>query len=597
MIALNEETKNAFKQNEREIKVYGNLYLAKRRNSNNLLDQSNYVNIYNLTYNNGVFTQAEAGDTSIPDIQIQSFLNGTYIATLDNQQIQLGVVKFSFIKTNEFNQITYKANDRTKDTTVRFDISNLINGKTYYIGATITNATQGSIAWKNMYISEEDVDYEEYGTIVNDYTTFPLTLDNECQILGFNINEKSDIYYTSLPYNTMTIDVNNEKGYFTDYDSDSIINKLNSDCYVDLFCNINNGDYFKLMTMNFDKIQSSDYEKAKLSFKSSISLLKNLPLRDKNKYFVYPYWNMTTLLNYFIVNYKINARSDVITNSVVNTASLTSTSAENLLLKAGTRYGELSNALIVTNNTNNDISLRKWENKGNETILQNYQLEKPIIKRENTYQGINYEYINSYEYASSNETYQRTINGILTRKKEILVYKDVNYRISDLTINDFSISSGITLNIEIINTTTILLIIEGNINQEYTISMLKENIYKRTNDDIREKNTGVINDTSKVLKIKKNSPLNDGYYNLILSEKKVKSNIEVKIMALPYLEVGDTVEIETDLAKITMTITEINMIFDGALIMTIKGYELGWDMLFPSDTLYPSDDLYPNMAR
>ena len=43
-----------------------------------------------------------------------------------------------------------------------------------------------------------------------------------------------------------------------------------------------------------------------------------------------------------------------------------------------------------------------------------------------------------------------------------------------------------------------------------------------------------------------------------------------------------------------MTITEINMNFDGGLTETIKGYELGWDALFPSDDLYPENDLYPN---
>ena len=81
---------------------------------------------------------------------------------------------------------------------------------------------------------------------------------------------------------------------------------------------------------------------------------------------------------------------------------------------------------------------------------------------------------------------------------------------------------------------------------------------------------------------------------MILLERQIKSNIEVRAMGLPYLEVGDTIEVETELAKILMTISELDINFDGGLTETIRGYELGWDALFPADDLYPSNDLYPN---
>ena len=598
MINFTENTKNQYKAYERQFNVYGNLYLAEKRLSNNLLNQNNYLYLSNLVYNNGEFTQTEAGDTSQPNIQMQSYQNGTYIQNLDYKQIQLGIIKFSFTKTNLFNQINYKANDSRLDTGVRFDISNLENGKTYYIGATFTNITQGTISWKDMYISEEDIDYEEYGTIINDYTLFPLTEENECKILGFNINEKTDIYYTSLPYNTMTIDVDNEKGYFTDYDVDSIVNKLNTDCYVDLFIKINDDDYYKIMTMKFDKISSSDYEKATLSFKSSISILKTLPLRDKNKYFQTNIWTRKMLKEFLYDNYKIgfkyNGENLIWT---FNSTSLINPSVERMVLAGATRQGNLERAVLTTNDYQDNISFKNWLSYAQDTITRDYQLEKPIIKREDTYQGVDHTYIYYGNYESTTETYNRTINDKLRSEQEIIIYTDENYKLSDITINDITTSSGIVVNI-VQNTTNnpniLMLSLKGNIDQNYTITINKENIYKKTNNVLKNEKYGLTSDTSKILKINETSPLNGDYYNLILNDKTVRSYIEAKIIGLPYLEIGDTVEIETELAKILITISELNITFDGGLTETIKGYELGWDALFPSDTLYPSDDLYPN---
>ena len=597
MINFTENTKNQYKAYERQFSVYGNLYLAEKRLSNNLLNQDNYLYLYYLTYNNGEFTQTEAGDTSQPNIQIQSYQNGNYLQTLDYKRIQLGIIKFSFTKTNSFNQIYYKVNDSRLDAGVRFDISNLENGKTYYIGATFTNITQGNISWKDMYISEEDIDYEEYGTIINDYTLFPLTEENECKILEFNINEKTDIYYTSLPYNTMTIKVDNEKGYFTDYDVDSIVNKLNTDCYVDLFIKINEDDYYKIMTMKFDKISSSDYEKATLSFKSSISLLKTLPLRDKyisvfNKQNV----RKNTLINYLKNNYNLDLISDDPDNSLMlETYYFNINTIESILLQAGTRKGELYNATLTLNDSQDRIVQRTWKNYSQDTILRDYHLEKAIIKREDNYRGIHRKYVSNMEWEESTDKYDFTINGILNSYSDTLVIRNSNYKLNTITNSDITTQNLSSFNVIQGEVDDILLLtINGNIGSNYTISISKNNIIKKKNNYYTEENLGNVDDTTKVLNITENAPIFSQYYNLILNDKQVKSNISCKIIGLPYIEIGDTVEIETELAKILMTITEIDMNFDGGLTETIKGYELGWDALFPSDTLYPSDDLYPN---
>lgn len=598
MINFTENTKNQYKAYERQFSVYGNLYLAEKRLSNNLLNQDNYIAIYNATYNNGVVNQTNADSTGNIKIQFFDTLQYSTLVYEKYKTISLGVAEFIFEKQSNFNYLRFGVNGNNQDTVIIYDVSSLENGETYCFSANFTNITSGSISWKEMQIEKGNyTQYEEYGTIVNDYTLFPMTEENECKILGFNINEKTDIYYTSLPYNTMTIEVDNEKGYFTDYDVDSIVNKLNTDCYVDLFIKINEDDYYKIMTMKFDKISSSDYEKAKLSFKSSISIITNLPFRDKNKYFIqYSSWSMSTLLIYLFNNYGIKAKADVITNNAVNTINQSSKNVQSLILQAGTKYGNLNNAMFVINNYNDELVFKTWKSYAQDTILLDYQLEKSLIKRENTYNGVIYNYILNSSYATTTETYSRQINGTLTSKQDILIIRDNDYVINTITINDINISGNVTLELSVKNDNKniIELIINGEIGTEYVITINKTNISKKTNDSYGEKSYGLVNDTSKILKVNETSPLNGDYYNLIFNDKTVRSYIEAKIIGLPYLEIGDTVEIETELAKILITISELNITFDGGLTETIKGYELGWDALFPSDTLYPSDDLYPN---
>lgn len=446
-----------------------------------------------------------------------------------------------------------------------------------------------------LYLANKEIVNNE---VVISYTPFNLTEENECKILSFNINEKTDVYYTSLPYNTMIIEVDNEKGYFTDYDPDSIVNRLNTECYVDLFIKINEDDYYKIMTMKFDKISSSDYEKAKLSFKSNISLLKTLPLRDKyNNLFIQRDVYKNTLINYMKDNYNIDLICDNTNNVVIaDIVEQNTNSVENLLLQAGTRYGDLSNAVLTLNDSQDRIVQRTWKAEEQDLITRDLQLEKAIIKREDNYRGVHRKYSNVRQWDfNSTETFNLTINGKLNSSSDTIVLRNNLYKINDITASDIT-STGLTsLTVNQNGPYEILIInINGNIGSNYEIVINKSNIVKKTSDSYVEEDIGNIDDTTKVLNITENAPLLSNYYNLILLERQIKSNIEVRAMGLPYLEVGDTIEVETELAKILMTISELDMNYDGGLTMTVKGYELGWDALFPADDLYPSNNLYPN---
>ena len=584
MISMPSSTKEQYKDFERELQVYGNLYLAKKRVSYNLYDNNVYSETGYLT-NDGNRT----ADTSWEISEYISVIPGEKITIsgMTTPGVNPSICFYNSSKTYLSGTRHNRGNPRT------FTIPN----NCYYIRESINvNDKNTTMIAKG----ETTLDYEKFGVYVFDYTLFPLTEENEAKILSFNINEKCDVYYTSLPYNIMTIEIDNEKGYFTDYDPDSIVNKLNSDCYVELFMKINDDDYYRIMKMNFNEISYSDYEKAKLSFKSCISKLKNLILKDNltATYFTTGSWSRNKfsewLSNIYGITYNYSGSAG--STTTINTAFTKANSVENMILGAGTFNGTLSTAVLTFNDTNDYLCGKFWGSSASDTITKDYELEKPILKRENTYNGVDYTLYANRTFTTSSENYSRTITGTLNSAYETIVIRDNDYDLYSLTDSDIFVSTGITF--ERVNYSSnrdiVILKLNGTIGQDYSITLTKSSIKKTSSYSLTKSSVGNISDTAKTLTIQENSPLYKDYYNLILNEYKIKSYVEAQIIGLPYLELGDTIEIETDNANVLTTISEINMEFDGGLTMTIKGYELGWDALFPSDTLYPSDDLYPN---
>lgn len=474
-------------------------------------------------------------------------------------------------------------------------------------GATTLLEDDDYCIYKNIMIYEgtQNIPYEAYNT-----TPFRLTSENECKILSFNINENTDMYHASLPYNTMTIDVDNEKGYFTDYDVDSIINLLNTDCYVDLFIKINDGYYYRIMQMNFDKITSSDYEKATLSFKSCISLLKTLLLKDNTNLIQYDAWSKRRIKSYLKDNYNLVYK---VPDNRINTSAIywyddtefgvrtaiNINTVEDMILQESTNYGNIYSTGLIINNANNEIETKYFKENGDEIILRDYQIEKSLLKREDQYRGVLRNRITQRNWEASNDTFNLVLTGKFTSKYETRMIRNNNYKLNTLTTSDVTITNGTLLNVytNVTINEGCVIAFSGNIGDNYTITINKANMIKNTSQTKGQDYIGNIDDTTKILQINENAPFwQMYYYHFILEDKQVKSNAEAKIMALPYLELGDTIEIETDLANLPITITSINLNYDGGLTQTIKGYELWWDALFPADDLYPSDTLYPNTS-
>ena len=424
---------------------------------------------------------------------------------------------------------------------------------------------------------------------------FKLTEENNCKILSFNINEKTDLYFISFPYNEMTIEVDNEQGYFTDYSPNCILPRLNNDCYIDLFMKINNDNYYKIMTMNFNKVVSTNYEKAVLSFTSNIDKLSKQELKDKNYQFFNNYVKSSNdIVDYFLTNYNLLIKNTLGGGYYSYTGVK---ELQDILLNASYYFAP------ITTDFNNDIvykSIAQYElhEPTLETISDNLQLDRPAITKTKEYEVVSkeYELDNDTEYKDFNLQIQNTLD----ESTNTIVIRDRYAILSLIEQADITTESDITIVLHKDANSSehvIVLEISGEVGTSYTININKTNLMytklsEKQTDNIYY-NTSANRNNKLVLN--NDFSVNLMYYIAFIDYSPIMSKVEVRCIGLPYLEIGDIIDVENYLTtKETIAITDLDINYDGGLTMTIKGYSFDWPRLFPSNTLYPSDTLYPN---
>ena len=572
-------------------------YTSNSPTSNNILDQKEYTSTYNTRLVGKSFIQISEDTNNNPYIEIQKKINGTNSTVLESKRIQLGIIDFQFTFDGTYNEINYKVNGSQIDTVVTFNTNILTIGKTYHIGATFTDIEQGSITWQDMYISENDTHYELYNS-----SPFKLTEENKCKILSFNINEKYDVYLTSLPYNEMTIEVDNENGYFTDYSPNCILSKLNNDCYIDLFMKINDDKYYKIMTMNFNEVVSTNYENAKLSFRSSLSKLSTLPLKDKEyKFFSLDgdYMSNYDVIKFFANNYDISLINKW---SAINYMDVTNPNHLYDLLLSSMFW-----LTFLTTDYNNNVVFKlvsdyELPQETVEKISNNLQLDRPAIKKGRDYDILIKKF--DWDIQSEQREYYNEISGKLTSKTDTIVIPPRDWNLRELTSADITYEGNITVTKHIPTMyipAVLVLEISGEIGETYRIIINKQNVtYDNIKGEIEDKIYKYRSeyDENKKIVLDTRHQVGVMYYECLFNITPIIAKIEVKCIGLPYLEIGDIIEIENYLTTtIKMAITDLDINYDGGLTMTIKGYSFDWNVLFPSDDLYPSDTLYPNTQQ
>ena len=439
--------------------------------------------------------------------------------------------------------------------------------------------------------------------LVND--VFTLGEDGICQIIDFNVDETTDIYYEKMPYSELTITVDNSKGYFSDFGENSIVKKLTKDVKMNFYLNINDTGWIKTWTMQFDSLKA-DNDRAKLTFKPYCISIFNSEIHEGRLFSTQAELSYTDL-QYIIGDYHVNLYPYYNVGSInTNDYHILKNVSDLLIAYAGDLTEQQQPQLLaITDNQNLTYKRIQYNSKvdtphADENLLNNELLEKPIVTKEEL-QELIINYKNIIGLSQSTSKFQKTITFLCEYGTETLVIFCDNLDANGITENDITLTNanlewlGVSYDELNIASRYLLISISCNPGEECTIN-INANLQKielNENQVIHTKRKNV--DKDSIMQI-------DGFSNGLYWEtlkSKMSKKIKLKTTALPYLQVGDCITFEeegkTPSLNDKVVITEIHTTWESGFKMEIiayKVYDINPDGLIPNNNLYPSDELY-----
>ncbi len=151
----------------------------------NFVDMSNPLAVTNMSYNDTTKTYVQTSADTFTSFnlyirQLKEYnITTGYEWILDKVITTAQTISCTFTKLSGYNAISIKHNGQAKDVGISLDISNLKDGVKYYFKMNIVNATQGSIEFGEIIISETESDYVQY-------QSSEITLSEPVELNGFN---------------------------------------------------------------------------------------------------------------------------------------------------------------------------------------------------------------------------------------------------------------------------------------------------------------------------------------------------------------------------------------------------------------------------
>lgn len=151
----------------------------------NFVDMSNPLAVTNMNYNNDTKTYVQTSADTFTSFnlyirQLKEYnITTGYEWILDKVITTAQTISCTFTKLSGYNAISIKHNGQAKDVGISIDISNLKDGVTYYFKMNIVNATQGSIEFGEIIISETESNYVPY-------KSSEITLSKPIELNGIN---------------------------------------------------------------------------------------------------------------------------------------------------------------------------------------------------------------------------------------------------------------------------------------------------------------------------------------------------------------------------------------------------------------------------
>lgn len=436
-------------------------------------------------------------------------------------------------------------------------------------------------AWFN---SDSNYDSEMAITIFEDKEdngVFVIGEGGTCEILDFRVDEKTDLYYETMPFSELSIDVDNTEGYFSDFTENSITDKLNKGCYIDFYLNVNNTGWCRAWTMQFDELTITT-DKAKLTFKPYCLTHRDVKmLYDKNSQLVSGNnLDFPELNDYFEDNYHFSVLTDRDEEGGAFIPDLgellhvrrPKLDLTRILMEMGTVLDVIQWGQILTISDNKAYKYRRWIGDGVTWITNDVLVEKPLIKKEEIL-GVRHVYDYYRGWLRGEYDYKKTIKGTLQSSHDNIILYDDDYKLESIA-TDYQnkiTATGCTV-VSCQATTNIVNIgIEGTEGTSYTINIDTQLDWKVHEEDKGEKTEDKENENYGFI-IFTGSIRLGSYFEYL--KQILRKKINMKIKALPYLQVGDVVRLEGEPSGTKIIITSIRTTWSSGFKMEIEGYEV-----------------------
>lgn len=439
-----------------------------------------------------------------------------------------------------------------------------------------------------------------------------LTEEVDGEIIDFEINEELDLYVESIPHNTMTIELIDNKGCFDEFSPNYIGNTDRENLNFVLYLQNETRDDIQFIYKDIESISRKEKNIYEITLNSNLSIIENQIVTNKSGSFD----NLTSFITfqrYMIAEYpELDfelAMYDEYGNLDYNFIMWTSTTLL-LTLKDIFYLSIMYSGRLMYNRHDNSVAWTPRIQSIKETITNDFMLSEPkLTKIETPMVRIKNNFYANNSYFSTTDPddflfkYEWSSNIVEPQYVQI-TGDDYDFNMNDTykLKNEDIITTNCTAEIVFLTSRVCTILVTPTDITKMCVISIAKTLYKL---NLQYNNLLIGNKSNKIIDIDGTkykvyiSNINDYYehhwnYYHELTLNKPNTKVSVDIIGLPYLELGDCVVIETPKGNKAINITKLSLKYDGGLTESIEGYETDYQGLFPKDDLYPDDDLYPN---
>ena len=143
----------------------------------NLWDNTNVAQLYNVSYQNGIYTASDNDNKSVLQYKVQQFTDTSFIhgTQIDKTISGTGIYYFTGTKVANANLVRIGNNGASSEFIVKYSLDDIQVGEQFTIALEVTDTTIGASKFKNVMLLKGAVQNETYAEHQEQTVYFPLS--------------------------------------------------------------------------------------------------------------------------------------------------------------------------------------------------------------------------------------------------------------------------------------------------------------------------------------------------------------------------------------------------------------------------------------